>query len=248
MKLSVKEFADLTGVSVRTLHYYDKIGLLSPDYVDGNNGYRYYSEPAMMRMQQILFYRELNFSLDEIGRLLDSAQYDRQAAIRSQKQLLMLKRDRLNRILSALDAAEKGENDMNFDAFDNSDFEQMSKQYRDEARARWSNTDVYKEHEAKTADYTESDWQKVDDGINGIIAEFSELKQSGVSPIDAAAAALAARLQNFITATQYTCTDEIFMSLAEMYVADERFKRNIDRFGDGTAEFISLSIKAYCSR
>ena len=117
MKLHVKEFADLVGVSVRTLHYYDDIGLLKPAEVDAQNGYRIYDENSLMRMQEILFFRELDFSLKRILALLSSPNYDKTAALTEQKQLLLLKKERLERVISALDAAVKGEIVM--DAFDN---------------------------------------------------------------------------------------------------------------------------------
>ena len=109
MKLQIKEFAGLTGVSVRTLHYYDEIGLLKPGFVDEQNGYRFYDEASLERMQEILFYRELDFSLKSIAELLASPNYNKQKALAKQKQLLTLKRERLTRLIAALEQAEKGE-------------------------------------------------------------------------------------------------------------------------------------------
>ncbi len=248
MRLSIKKFSDLCGVSVRTLHYYDKIALLIPDYVDDGNGYRYYGERALSRMQEIMFYRELNFSLDEIARILSSPDYDKTAALKSQRKLLVLKRERLGRIIAAIDNLVEGENTMNFRAFDNSEFEKNRNAYKAEVVSRWGETNAYMEHKTKTTDYTQSDWQDVADGINIIISEFAELRNTGAQPTDAAAAALAERLQAFITETQYTCTDEILLSLADMYVGDDRFRCNIDKNGEGTAYFMSCAIKAYCNR
>ena len=121
MKMLIKEFADFTGVSVRTLHYYDEIGLLLPAVVDRYTGYRFYDENSLLRMQEILFYRELDFSLKSIGQILSSPNYDKSKALKEQKQLLILKKERLERLISAIDSAVKGENVMK--AFDNSDFE-----------------------------------------------------------------------------------------------------------------------------
>ncbi len=248
MKLTVKKFADMCGVSVRTLHYYDEIGLLTPDLVDSENGYRYYGEQSLCRMQEILFYRELDFSLDEIARIVSSPDYDKLSALKGQKKLLLLKRKRLDRIIAEICELEKGENTVNFSAFDKSEFEKNRNAYKSEVESRWGDTEAYSEYKSKTADYTPSDWQNTADGINGIIAEFAALKAKGTPPTDSAATALAEKLQAFITATQYTCTNEILLSLADMYVADERFKSNIDKFGEGTAELISDSIKAYCDK
>ena len=121
MKMQIKEFADFTGVSVRTLHYYDEIGLLTPAFVDRSTGYRFYNENSLLRMQEILFYRELDFSLKSIGEILSSPNYDKNKALNAQKQLLILKKERLERLISAIDGAVKGENVMT--AFDNSQLE-----------------------------------------------------------------------------------------------------------------------------
>ncbi|MGN0610848.1 MAG: MerR family transcriptional regulator, partial [Ruminiclostridium sp.] len=117
MKLYIREFAKLTGVSVRTLHYYDEIGLLKPSFVDEQNGYRYYDENTLCRMQEILFYRELQFSLKEIRMILSSPDYDKQNTLKEQKHLLTLKKERLERLISALDGAMKGEK-ISMDIFD----------------------------------------------------------------------------------------------------------------------------------
>ena len=116
MNMQIKEFAAYTGVSVRTLHYYDEIGLLKPAFVDRITGYRYYDNTSLLRMQEILFYRELDFSLKRIGEILSSPHYDKTAALQEQKQLLILKKERLERLISAIDGASRGENVMN--AFD----------------------------------------------------------------------------------------------------------------------------------
>ena len=148
MKMQIKEFAKFTGVSVRTLHYYDEIGLLEPAYVDEHTGYRYYDEKSILRMQEILFYRELDFSLKSIDEILSSPNYDKDKALKEQKKLLMLKKERLEKLILAIDDAVKGENVMK--AFDNSEFEK----YKTEAKERWGKTDAYKEHAEKTKNYS----------------------------------------------------------------------------------------------
>jgi DNA-binding transcriptional MerR regulator len=105
--MQIKEFAEFTGVSVRTLHYYDEIGLLVPAFVDGSNGYRYYDESSLLRMQEILFYRELDFSLKSIGKIISSPNYNKNKALKEQKYLLTLKKERLERLISAIDGAVK---------------------------------------------------------------------------------------------------------------------------------------------
>ena len=243
MKMQIKEFAKLTGVSVRTLHYYDEIGLIKPALVDAQNGYRFYDENSLLRMQEILFYRELDFPLKSILAILSSPDYDKQKALAEQRKLLELKKERLERIIDALDGATKGKVTMT--AFDNSDYETARKQYEVEAKQRWGETDAYKEHREKTADYSKDKWQEVNDGLMTIFAKFAECKQNGNTADSDDAQALVKELQNYITENYYTCTKEILAGLGQMYIADERFKTNIDEKGDGTAEFVSKAIENY---
>ena len=120
--------------------------------------------------------------------------------------------------------------------------------YEIEARSRWGDTDAYREHEQKTKNYTKEKWAEANDGLMAIFDEFSACKNSGASADSAEAQALAAKLQAHITANYYTCTDEILAGLGKMYVADERFKKNIDKYGEGTAKFASTAIEAYCGK
>ena len=115
-----------------------------------------------------------------------------------------------------------------------------------EARSRWGATDAYREHEQKTKNYTKEKWAEANDGLMAIFAEFAACKDSGASVGSAEVQALVAKLQAYITANYYTCTDEILAGLGEMYVADERFEKNIDRYGEGTAEFASNAIAVFC--
>ena len=246
MKMQINEFAKLTGVSVRTLHYYDEIGLLKPAFVDEQNGYRFYDENSLERMQEILFYRELDFELKSISEILSSPDYDKEKALAEQRKLLILKKERLERIIDALDGAEKGKITMK--AFDNSDYETARKQYETEAKERWGATDAYKEHAEKTANYTADKWQEVNDGLMSVLANFAECMQNGNTADSDDAQALVKELQDYITDNYYTCTNEILAGLGQMYVADERFKNNIDKHAVGTAEFVSKAIKVYCSK
>ena len=125
--------------------------------------------------------------------------------------------------------------------------QEMNK-YCDEVRERWSNTDAYREHEQKTKNYTKEKWAEANDGLMAIFAEFAACKESGVSADSAEAQALVAKLQAHITANYYSCTDEILAGLGKMYVADERFKKNIDKYGEGTAEFASEGIRIYVEK
>ena len=123
-----------------------------------------------------------------------------------------------------------------------------NRNYEKEARSRWGTTDTYREHEQKTKHYTKEKWAEANDGMMAIFAEFSVCKESGASVDSAEAQALVAKLQAHITENYYTCTDEILAGLGKMYVADERFKRNIDKCGEGTAEFVAEAIAVYCRK
>ena len=124
----------------------------------------------------------------------------------------------------------------------------MNNDYKTEARERWGNTYAYREHELKTKNYANEKWAEAKDGLMAIFAEIAALKENGASADSAEAQALVAKLQAHITENYYTCTDELLAGLGKMYVADERFKKNIDKYGEGTAEFASNAIEVYCRK
>ena len=242
MNMQIREFAEITGVSVRTLHYYDEIGLLKPARVDRETGYRFYDETSLLRMQEILFYRELDFSLKSIRDIVSSPHHDKHKALAEQKHLLTLKKERLERLIAAIDGAVKGENVMS--AFDNSKFEA----YKAEVKEKWGETAAYREHAEKTKDYGKDKWNNLAAEMDGIMAAFAACMQSGAAPESADAQALVSALQNHITQNYYHCTDEILAGLGQMYVADERFRANIDKHADGTAAFIKCAIESHCGK
>ena len=239
MKMQIKEFAEFTGVSVRTLHYYDEIGLLKPSCVDEHSGYRFYDEEALLRMQEILFYRELEFSLKSIKAILSSPNYDKTKALQEQKQLLTLKKERLERLICAIDGAAKGENVMN--AFSNAEFET----YKNTAKEKWGNTEAYKEYESKTAGQSAEQMQVAGDGLMDIFREFGAIRH--LPPSDPQAQALVAKLQGYITDHYYTCTKQILFGLGQMYSAGDEMNQNIDKAGgEGTGVFARDAITIYC--
>ena len=133
-------------------------------------------------------------------------------------------------------------------AFDNSEYETARQQYEDEAKQRWGSTDAYKESQAKTAGYSKDKWNDVLAGMNGVFAEFAACKKYGDSSDSETAQSLVKKLQDYITANFYHCTNDILAGLGQMYVCDERFKKNIDKNGEGTAEFVAEAIKSYCKK
>ena len=246
MKMHIKEFADFTGVSVRTLHYYDEIGLLKPSITDKNNGYRYYNEESAERMFEIIFLRELDFSLKSIKDILSSPDYNKKEAYRKQKELLLLKKSRLDRLILALEKAEKGEFDMK--TLNNKEYENAKNSYEKEVKEKWGHTDAYKQSQKKTTGYSQEKQKDINEGLMAVFADFAKAMNSGLSAESVEAVAVAEKLQAYITENFYTCTPQILAGLGQMYVADERFKHNIDKHGEGTAAFICEAIKIYCGK
>ncbi len=241
--LTVSEVSRLSGVSVRALHHYDSIGLLKPTAMT-EAGYRLYDEKALARLQTILLLRELEFPLKEIKRIVENPDFDEKAALKQQIELLSLKRSRLDKlIILAREIYESGVNRMNFEAFDKSTIEA----YANEAKEKWGNTSAYKEYIHRAENMTEAE-QKVYSGeMMQIFARFGKIKDG--DPTGDKAKSLAAELRDFITAHYYNCTPEILSGLGQMYVQDERFRKNIDAAGGkGTAEFAAEAIKCYCGK
>ena len=241
MKMQIKEFARLSGVSVRTLHYYDEIGLLRPAAVDGQTGYRYYDEASLLRMQEILFYRELDFPLKSIVEILSSPHYNKEEALMEQRELLRLKKERLERLMEAIDGALRGENVMK--AFDNSKMEQ----YMAQAKERWGKTEAWQEFEEKSVGRTPQTEKDLSEQLMEFFAHFGALR--GKDPGSEAVQQTVAQLQQFITENYYTCTKEILRHLGQMYTAVGSMRDNIDaRGGAGTAELAARAIEIYCSK
>lgn len=173
MRKSISEMAKMSGVSIRTLHYYDQINLLKPSEIVSETGYRYYNEDSMERLQQILFYRELDFPLKEIGEIMMASEYNKEDALLKQRELLVLKRERLDSLIKLLNANLKGETTMSFKEFDMSEIDEVKKKYAKEVKEKWGNTKAYEQSEKKTSGYTKEDWRKVSDGMDELIKEFA---------------------------------------------------------------------------
>ena len=244
MKIKIKEFAKLSGVTVRTLHYYDDINLLKPSGIT-ENGYRLYEEKEIEKLQEILFLKELDFSLTEIKEILTNPDYKKEEALLKQKELLIKKRQRLDKIINLLSKTIKGDKNMSFKEFDTNEIEEAKNKYKDEAKKNWGNSNAYKESERKTSNYNREKWAKVNEESNEIMKEFAKNKNLPVNSKEVQE--LVERWQNYITNNFYTCTKEILKGLGEMYIADERFKNNINKHGEGTAEFMTKSIEFYCN-
>lgn len=239
---TVKEVSKITGVSVRTLHYYDAIGLLKPTKVT-EAGYRMYDDTALSRLQNILLFRELQFPLKKIKVIIDSPDFNQSEAIAQQIELLELQYKHIGELITfAREIQNKGVTIMNFDVFDKNEIEK----YKDEVIAKWGNTKAYQEYTQKDIDRNKDSYSKVANELMTMFSELGDLKHLTANS-DKVKNKISA-LQEFITDNYYVCTNEILSGLGKMYICDERFKKNIDRAGgDGTAEFVSQAISAYCS-
>ena len=238
--MTVNKVSKLTGVSIRTLQYYDNIGLLKPaNYSE--SGYRLYDDTDMERLQQILLFKELEFPLKDIKTIIDSSDFDKDKALDQQIKLLELKRDHLDNLITfARNLKRKGANHMDFTAFDTTEIEQ----YSNKAKEQWGSTEAYKEYAAKFSGRSKEDTSKVMKDFMEIFAKFGEIKDE--EPSSAAALELVQNLKDFISANFYTCTDEILEGLGQGYVGGNDFTKNIDNAGGaGTAEFVNKAIQAY---
>ncbi|HBA49050.1 MAG TPA: MerR family transcriptional regulator [Lachnospiraceae bacterium] len=239
---TVHEVSELTGISVRTLHHYDAIGLLKPTEVT-EVGYRLYGDEALRRLQVILMFRELQFPLKEIRAMLESPDFNMKEALAQQIRLLELQRKHIDKLIAfAREIQEKGVQEMEFNAFQKSEYDQ----YAEEVRERWGSTKAYEESMQKMKGKTAQEMQAAARKMMELFAETGALR--GCRPEDEKVQEKIRELQDFITENYYNCTDEILRGLGQMYVCDERMKRNIDKAGgEGTAEFVSRAISC-CSR
>ena len=236
---TVHEASQISGVSVRTLHHYDAIGLLRPTAVT-EAGYRLYDDTALARLQSILLFRELAFPLKEIKRIMDDPQFDQATALEQQIRLLELQQERLSRLIDlARETMKTGVTHMDFTAFDNSKLEQ----YAAEVKERWGNTAAYQESAQRPA-------AEQKDAAAGLMAQFARMGRLRTGdPAGQEAQAAVRELQQFITKHFYTCTPEILSGLGQMYTADDRFRASIDAAGgEGTADFAGKAITVYCAK
>lgn len=241
--MSVHEVAKLTGITARTLHYYDEIGLLKPTKVT-EAGYRMYDDTALSRLQNILLFRELKFPLKEIKVILDSPNFDPSEAIAQQIRLLELQYKHLGELITfTRELQKKGVMTMNFEVFDKSEIDK----YEAEVKAKWGNTKAYQEYKQKDIARNKDSYGKLAKELMTMFSELGELKH--LTPNADEVQMKISALQKFITDNYYVCTDEILSGLGEMYVSDERFKNNIDKVGgDGTADFVKQAIAVYCRK
>ena len=240
---TVHEVSEITGVSVRALQYYDKIGLLRATE-RSTAGYRLYDDAALEKLQQILLFRALEFRLEEIKDILDNPAFDQRQALEDQITLLELRRQHIDSLISlARFIKVRGVNYLNFTAFDT----QKLDEYAARAKERWRRTPEYAEFETKDQDRSEKEKSLLANEMMELFAELGSFRSS--DPAGEEAQRLIKKLQDFITDHFYACTPAILYSLGSMYAGGGELTENIDRAGGpGTGEFAWRAIQAFCGK
>ncbi|MBA0053058.1 MerR family transcriptional regulator [Streptomyces sp. AJS327] len=250
MSHSSGQLAAIAGVSVRTLHHYDDIGLLVPGERTGA-GHRRYTDTDVDRLQQILFYRELGFRLEEVAALLDDPAADPHEHLRRQHALLSARIDRLREMAAAVERTMEARTmgisltpEEKFEVF--GDFDPDA--YAAEAERRWGGSDAWRESRRRTAAYTKEDWKRVKEEFDALHQRVAELMEAG-EPADGRAATDAAEAhRSFLSRTSYDCSHAMHVSLGEMYVADERFTATYEAIRPGLARYLRDAIVANAAR
>lgn len=243
--MKIKEVSEISGISIRTLHYYDQIGLLKPTEIT-EAGYRLYDDNALATLQQILFFKELDFPLNEIKSIILNSNFNKTKTLENHKALLIKKRERLDNLINLVNNTLKGENNMSFKEFDMTEIEKMKVKYDAEVKEKWGESDAYIESEKKTKNYGKEQWKLINAESNEIMKAFFDNIDKPADSTEVQA--LVKRWQEFITKSFYKCTNEILAGLGQMYSGDGRFTENIDKNGEGTAEFMSKAIAIYCNK
>jgi MerR family transcriptional regulator, thiopeptide resistance regulator len=244
--MTVGKVARSSGLTVRTLHYFDSIGLVVPR-ARSEAGYRLYARADIERLQEVLFFRELGFGLEEIKAILDRPDYSRGAVLRRQRRLLQTRVERAQRMIEAVDAALEGErmnlnltNEEMLDVF--GDFDPT--EHEEEAEERWGDTDAYNESAHRVAKYAKKDWLAISAEASAINEAFIALMREGASPVSSEAREISEQHRAHISKWFYECSPEMHAALGQMYVADERFTRNIDAAADGLAAYMAEAFEA----
>jgi len=249
----IKQFAELTGVSIRMLRHYDKIKLLVPENTNQFNGYRYYGEKNLATMQQILFFKELDFSLQEIKVIIHAKGFKALDALTMQRNLLNLKKQRLENMVDFIDKLLNNKNTGEFNmskklnkAINNDAFNNQKLKYAKEAKDKWGNTDSYKQSQKRMAKYSKNDIAKINAKQEKIYHDLALLMPKGVN--DKQVQNLVHDARMLINDNWYECSKQQFAALGNMYVSDVRFKESIDKFGDGLANFLQQAIEVYVEK
>ena len=241
--MTVNEVSKLTGVSIRTLQYYDKIGLLKPaEYTE--SGYRLYDDAALEKLQQILLFRELEFPLKDIKDIITRSDFDKRKALDQQIGLLELKKEHIENLIDMCKGLKlRGVRHLDFTAFDSSKLDEYAKR----AKEQWGKTPEYKEFEEKNKNRSKSEEEHMMADFMKIFEEFGTMKDKDPAIVEVQDQVK--KLQGFITEHFYKCSNEILVGLGKMYAGGGEFTDNINKMGgEGTAEFVFEAIKVYCGK
>lgn len=245
MNYTVKQLAKTAGVSVRTIHYYDEIGLLKPAFVK-ENGYRGYTDAELLRLEQILFFKELDFTIEEIVRIMTASDFDTAAALRDQKKYLELKEYKVKRQIATINIAinnlKGGEITMQTTP---TTIQDNMEEYKKEAKARWGNTAAYKQSKERTANWTKVDYDRIAEKTNSLTKELALTMDKGFDSPE-----FQALVDQHHQAIElfYDCSPEMYRGLASMYASDPRFSAFYDKFRPGLAEVLHKAINYYCDQ
>ncbi|HWP98444.1 MAG TPA: MerR family transcriptional regulator [Syntrophomonadaceae bacterium] len=252
MEYTINQIARLAGVTLRTLRYYDKIGLLVPS-ARSNAGYRIYSDDDAQRLQQILFFRELDFPLAKINEILNNPAFDRREALKMQVDFLQKRSQRYLRLselardtLANQEGGKKMADKDMFQAFDYDKMMEEQKQYEDEVKERWGNTDAYRVSQERTSKYTKEDWERINNIQTQNLNDLCALYEARVPHDDPRVQEVVDRTRLFISDHFYECTLEAWSCLGQMYIADERFKAFYEKLSPGLAAYYNDAIQHYC--
>src|SRR5215203_6229958 len=247
---TVGRVAELSGVTIRTLHHYDEIGLLSPGGCSAA-GYRIYEDRDLKRLQRILFYRELGFTLDEISTIVDDPRTDALGHLRRQRGLLNERIERLSAMVEAIDY-ELEARTMDIPLTPEERFEVFGRfrpeDHAEEAEQRWGETEAYKESNRRVSGYTKEDWQQLKAEEEEIRTRLAAAFEAGLAPDSEEAMAAVEAHRGYISRWFYECSNEMHRGLTEMYVSDERFRSHYDTQTPGLAEFIRQAALANAER
>jgi DNA-binding transcriptional MerR regulator len=250
MGYSVGQVAAFAGVTVRTLHHYDEIGLLSPGERT-SAGYRRYTEPDLDRLQRILFYRELGFSLEEIATILDEPGAGPMTHLRRQHELLRRRIGRLQETVAAVEKAMEAQTmgisltpQERFEVFGDFDPDEHAQ----EAEERWGGTDAFEQSRRRTAAYTKEDWLSINEEAGEVVRAFAAAFEAGVPADGVRAMDVAERHREHIGRWFYDCSPEMHRGLGDMYVADPRFAANYEQVAEGLAAYVRDALHANAER
>ena len=250
VSFSVGDVARVSGVTVRTLHHYDEIGLLRPSR-RSEAGYRRYDDADLARLEQILYYRELGFGLEEVAVILDDPRVDRLEHLRRQHRLLTERIDRLQRMVAAVELTMEAQQmgisltpEERFEVFGGFD----PVEHAQEAEERWGDTDAYRQSQRRTSGYTKADWQRIMAEGRDIETRLAAALAAGVAADSIAAMDLAEGHRRHIAGSYYDCPPELHRALGNMYVEDPRFTAHYEAVAPGLAAYFRDAIHANAAR